>query len=150
MELLQEYGIFAYAIAILFGGLTGVKYMPDGIGKKYKFLIFSLIVAVIFILLEVFVQKNFEIENSTKYLLTFCVVAICYQYFIKKIFEKWGIVEPDNEPALKVNVIINEVSVLPSTGAEGEWYHISGDEYWFYRDGSWQSIIGGRPKDRAR
>ena len=152
MELIEQYGVLAYAIAILFGGLFGVKYMPESWPKKYRFLGFSTIVAVLFIAIEVFVQKTFDIAQSTKYLITFCVVAICYQYFIKTLFEKWGFIDSDdNAAASKINVVvINEVLSLPTVGVDGEWYHISGDEYWYYREGSWSSIIGGRPKDRAR
>ena len=70
-EILQQYGVIGYGIAILFGGVAGVKYLPSGIATKYRFLIFSLLVAIIFVLLEVFVQKNFKPEDTTKYLQTY-------------------------------------------------------------------------------
>lgn len=48
----------------------------------------------------------------------------------------------------KPEVIINEVAVLPLVGNDGEWYHISGNEYFYYNGTRWMSIVGGRPNDR--
>lgn len=98
LTLLEKFGIVAYGIAILFGGLIGVNYMPVKWEQKYKFAFFSSIVAVIFILLEVLVQKTFQVEDATKYLITFCIVAVSYQYFLKQLFEKIGIVPKDAGP----------------------------------------------------
>ena len=95
-EIFKEYGgSVAYAIVILFGGVAGTKYFPGHWAKQYKFIAFSAIVAILFILLEIFVQKSFKAADATKYLLTFCVVSVCYQAFLKKLFIKWGIVDDD-------------------------------------------------------
>lgn len=92
VSFLEQYGVVAYGIAILFGGLIGVNYMPTKWEQKYKFGLFSAVVAILFIFLEVTVQKTFKGGDATKYLLTFCVVAVCYQYFLKQLFQKLGIV----------------------------------------------------------
>lgn len=96
-EIINEWGVLGYAIAILFGGIAGVKYFPGHWKKEYKFFFFSMIIAILFIMLEVFVQKTFKAVEATKYLVTFCVTAVCYQYFLKKLFEKWGIIPKDEE-----------------------------------------------------
>lgn len=51
----------------------------------------------------------------------------------------------------KSDVVINEVLELPATGVDGEWYHVAGEKgkYWYYKNGQWQFIIGGRPTDRS-
>lgn len=103
-EIMNQFGVFGYGAAILFGGIAGVRYFPSSWKKEYKFLFFSMIIAIVFVLLEVFVQKTFEPKDATKYLITFCVTAVCYQYFIKKWFEKWGIVPKDED----VNVTTNK------------------------------------------
>ena len=100
-EILQQYGVIGYGVAILFGGVAGVKYLPSGIATKYRFLIFSLLVTIVFVLLEIFVQKNFKPEDATKYLQTYSIVAVCYQLFIKNIFIKWGLVESDKPQVVK-------------------------------------------------
>lgn len=46
------------------------------------------------------------------------------------------------------DVTIHEVTALPIIGAIGEWYHISGNEYFYYDGTKWMSIVGGRPNDR--
>lgn len=97
IELFKQYGVVGYGLAILFGGLIGVKYLPTKWETKYRFLGFSMIVAVVFVLLEVLVQKNFKAEDATKYLITFCIVAVAYQLMIKKLFTKWGWIE-DEKP----------------------------------------------------
>jgi len=96
-QILEQYGLVAYGLTILFGGTVGTKLMP---GKKKfdKFFLFSLIIGVLFIGLEVFVQKTFEPMNATKYLFTFAIVCLCYQRFIKTIFVKWGLVDEDPKP----------------------------------------------------
>lgn len=99
-EILSKYGHFVYGIAILFGGIFGVKYLPAKWETKYRFLAFSSLVALLFIALEVLVQKDFDNTIATKYLITYFVVAVCYQLFIKQLFTKLGIVdkEPDSKP----------------------------------------------------
>lgn len=99
-ELLNQYGHIGYGVAILFGGIAGVKYLPTKWPIKYRFLAFSSLVALLFIALEVLVQKDFDNTIATKYLLTYFVVAVCYQLFIKQLFTKFGLVdkEPDSKP----------------------------------------------------
>lgn len=96
-DIMNQFGVFGYSVAILFGGLVGVKYFPAKWQKQNKFLAFSAAVAVIFVLLEIFVQKTFKPEDATKYLITFCVTAVVYQYLLKKWFEKWGWIPKDHD-----------------------------------------------------
>lgn len=97
IEFLEQWGVVAYGLTILFGGLVGIKYMPGKWAKMYKFFLFSLIFAAVYIILEVLVQDNFKKENATKYLLTYPVVAVLYQLFIRKLFEKFGWTDKDIE-----------------------------------------------------
>ena len=94
-EIFEKFGVVGYGLAILFGGIAGIKMFPEHWDNKYKFLLFSSIVAVIFIFLEVVVQKSFQPKDATKYLLTYCVVAVAYQVILKKVFTKWGWIEGD-------------------------------------------------------
>jgi len=98
-DILLQYGAPAmYGLTILFGGVYGTKLIP---GKKKfdRFFVFSAIVAVLFICIEYFVQHSFQVSESTKYLFTYTLVAVCYQRFIKSIFVKWGLVDDDPKPA---------------------------------------------------
>lgn len=99
-EILSNYGHIGYGVAILFGGIAGVKYLPTTWATKYRFLAFSTLVAILFIFIEVMVQKDFDNTIATKYLQTYFIVAVCYQLFIKQLFAKIGLVdkEPDSKP----------------------------------------------------
>jgi uncharacterized membrane protein len=95
IQIIEQYGIYAYAIVILFGGLWGVNYFPAKVATKYKFGLFSLLFAILFVVIELSVSKNFQAESATKYLLTYTVVTSCYELFLKGMFKKWGIMQGD-------------------------------------------------------
>jgi hypothetical protein len=97
ISIIEQYGIYVYAIVILFGGIWGTKYFPLGWKDKYKFGAFASLFAIVFILLEIFVSKTFVKEDVIKYLLTYTVVTSCYELFMKAIFIKWGLIKPDGE-----------------------------------------------------
>ena len=98
-DVFREFGLpVLYGLAILFGGVWGVEYMPGKWKTTSKFLLFSGIVAVVFVLLEIFVQKTFVLTDATKYLVTYPIVAVAYQNWIKKLFIKWGLVKEDELP----------------------------------------------------
>lgn len=97
LEIIEQYGIVAYAIAILFGGVWGVNYLPFNWATKYKFGLFSLVFAVLFIMLEISVSKTFQAVDATKYLITYTVVTSCYELFLKSLFKKWGIIKDEPE-----------------------------------------------------
>lgn len=95
IEIIEKYGIYIYAVVILFGGIWGVNYFPCKWEKKYKFGAFATLFAVTFILLEVFVSKTFNRLDVIKYLLTYTVVTSCYELFIRQFFIKIGLVKED-------------------------------------------------------
>lgn len=100
-EMIEKYGLIAYGITILFGGLIGVKYMPSAWAQKYRFLLFSLIVAILFAGVEIFVEKSFQPQNATKYITTFCITAVAYQYALRNIFQKWGWIDKEIDESAK-------------------------------------------------
>ncbi len=97
IEIIEKYGIYIYAIVILFGGVWGTAYFPCNWKEKYKFAAFATLFAIIFVLLELFVSKTFISKDAIKYLLTYTVVTSCYEMFMKSLFLKWG--WKSNEPA---------------------------------------------------
>jgi hypothetical protein len=103
IDLLKEYWpSVAYGVAILFGGAYGTRVLPDKIFGTVlrgftKFTLFSAFIGIIFILLEKYAEKSFKNEEATKYLVAFLIVNILYVQIMKKIFQKWGIVEKDPE-----------------------------------------------------
>lgn len=97
INIIEQYGIYVFAVVILFGGIWGTKYFPFNWKEKYKFAAFASLFALIFILLEVFVSKTFVTQDVIKYLLTYTVVTSCYELFMKSLFVKWGLIK--DEPA---------------------------------------------------
>lgn len=91
IELIENFGIYAYAVAILFGGIWGVNFIPFAWKDKYKFAAFSTFIAVLFVAIEVLVSKNFQAADAVKYLITYTVVTSCYELFLKSFFDKIGI-----------------------------------------------------------
>lgn len=98
INIIEQFGIYVYALVILFGGIWGTKYFPLNWKEKYKFAAFASLFATIFIVLEVFVSKTFKTEDVIKYLLTYTVVTSCYELFLKSVFIKWGLIEKDEPP----------------------------------------------------
>lgn len=78
ISLLKDYGIFAYALIIFFGGRFGLKYFILFEKTKYNFLLFATVFAMLFIAGEV-LSGVFEWESFIKYLLTYAVVTSCYE-----------------------------------------------------------------------
>lgn len=97
INLIEQFGIYVYAIVILFGGVWGTRYMPFKWDDKYKFGVFATIFAAVFILLEVFVSKTFNEKDVIKYLLTYTVVTSCYELFMKQVFINLGLLKKDKE-----------------------------------------------------
>jgi hypothetical protein len=104
INIIEQYGIYVYAIVILFGGIWGTKYFPFKMQDKYKFGLFASVFAVLFIVLEVIVSKTFVKEDVIKYLLTYTVVTSCYELFVKQLFIKWGLIEKDKSISDKDSV----------------------------------------------
>lgn len=97
IQLIEQYGVYVYAIVILFGGIWGTSYFPLNWKEKYKFAAFASLFALVFILLEVFVSHTFVKQDVIKYLLTYTVVTSCYELFAKAFFKKIGLIK--DEPA---------------------------------------------------
>jgi len=97
ISIIEKYGIYVFAVVILFGGIWGTKYFPLNWKEKYKFAAFASLFALVFVLLEVFVSKTFIVQDVIKYLLTYTVVTSCYELFMKQLFVKWGLME-NEEP----------------------------------------------------
>lgn len=95
IQLIEQYGIYVYAVVILFGGIWGTNYFPSKWSNKYKFGAFSTLFAIVFILLEVVVSKTFIKADVIKYLLTYTVVTSCYELFMKAFFKKIGLIKED-------------------------------------------------------
>lgn len=95
ISIIEQYGIYVYALVILFGGIWGTKYFPLNWADKYKFGAFASLFAIAFILLEVFVSNTFVKQDVIKYLLTYTVVTSCYELFMKSVFIKWGLIKDD-------------------------------------------------------
>ena len=95
INIIEEYGIYVFAIVILFGGIWGTNYFPLNWKEKYKFAVFASLFALIFILLEVFVSKTFVVKDVIKYLVTYTVVTSCYELFMKAFFIKIGLLKSD-------------------------------------------------------
>jgi hypothetical protein len=74
--------------------------------------------------------------------------ALILGYFGNSVFFSFVSAKKPAGDFGKPNVVINEVDVLPDSGADGEWYHISGDRYYYWNGSQWNSIVGGRPNDR--
>jgi len=79
-ELISNYGVVAYAVAIFFGGRWGLKYFSYFSQTKYNFLVFASVFAVVFILGEVSVG-TFRMIDFGRYLITYAVVTSCYEFF---------------------------------------------------------------------
>ena len=97
VQLIEQFGIYVYAIVILFGGVWGVNFIPVNWATKYKFGAFASFFAILFIVLELTVSKTFVKEDVIKYLLTYTVVTSCYELFMKKVFEKIGLIKDEKE-----------------------------------------------------
>lgn len=97
IQIFETYGIVVYAIVILFGGIWGIKYFPAHWPDKYKFALFSTFFATIFIVIEVSVSKTFVATDAIKYLLTYTVVTSMYELILKKLFIKWGWLDPESK-----------------------------------------------------
>jgi hypothetical protein len=95
IEIIEKYGIYIYALVILFGGIWGTNYFPFKWEKKYKFGAFATLFAALFIFLEVTVSKTFIKADVIKYLLTYTVVTSCYELFIRSFFVKIGLIKED-------------------------------------------------------
>lgn len=96
INIIEQYGIYVYALVILFGGIWGIQFIPFKWKTKYKFLLFSSIIAVIFILIEV-ANKTFAYEQGVRYLLTYTGVTSCYQIFMESVFKKMGLIKKDDD-----------------------------------------------------
>jgi uncharacterized membrane protein YqgA involved in biofilm formation len=97
VSFIEQYGIYVYAVVILFGGLIGVNYFPQKWPDKYRFLLFATGFAVLFIVLEVSVSKTFNTKDVIKYLLTYTVVTSAYELFVKALFKKWGVIKDETK-----------------------------------------------------
>lgn len=95
IEIIEQYGIYVYALVILFGGIWGTSYFPLNWKEKYKFGAFASMFAIIFILLEIFVSKTFVSKDVIKYLLTYTVVTSCYELFAKAFFKRIGLINDE-------------------------------------------------------
>jgi len=74
--------------------------------------------------------------------------ALILGYFGNSVFFSFVNAKKPTNVFGKTNAVINEVMVLPDSGADGEWYHIDGDKYYYWSGGEWRFIVGGRPNDR--
>jgi len=95
IEVFEKYGVVVYGLVIFFGGINGVKYMPEKWENKYKFLLFSTIFAIIFLIVQVSIAKNFVAADAIKYLVTYTIVTSCYEIVGQKLFIKWGWIQDD-------------------------------------------------------
>ena len=95
VQIIEQYGIYVYALVILFGGIWGVNFIPVKWQNKYKFGLFASFFAIIFIVLEVTVAKTFIKEDVIKYLLTYTVVTSCYELFMRQVFIKIGLIKDE-------------------------------------------------------
>lgn len=80
VTILQQYGVFIYAIVIFFGGRWGLKYFTYYRKTKYNFLVFATVFALLFIFLELLAGR-FDMTQAVNYLLTYTVVTSCYEFF---------------------------------------------------------------------
>ena len=78
-DLISNYGVLGYAVAIFFGGRWGLKYFSYFRSTKYNFLVFATVFAVVFILGEVAVG-TFKPVDLVRYLITYAVVTSCYDF----------------------------------------------------------------------
>lgn len=96
IEIIEKFGVVAYAVAIIFGGAYGLKYFKVFKASKHNFLLFASIFAVLFVLLEVAV-KTFQWTDATKYLITYAVATVLYDTVLKKWLNPEGW-EKDKKP----------------------------------------------------
>lgn len=86
IELFEKYGVLAYGVAIVFGGAYGLQYFSFFKERKYNFLAFASLFAVVFVLLEVMLG-TFDKMDAPKYLITYAICTSCYELFLKKWLE---------------------------------------------------------------
>lgn len=77
-QLLTNYGVLAYGIAIFFGGRWGLQYFTYFKQAKYNFLVFATVIGVLFNIGEV-IAHTITWANFGKYLITYTVVTSCYE-----------------------------------------------------------------------
>jgi hypothetical protein len=82
-ELFEKYGVLAYGVAIIFGGLYGVKFFSLFKTKKHNFLAFASAFALIFVIIEV-ALNTFDKMDAPKYLITYAICTSVYELFLKK------------------------------------------------------------------
>ena len=80
VKIISDYGIFAYAVAIFFGGRWGLKYFTFFKQTKHNFLLFASVAAILFIIGEVS-AGTFDKTGLFKYGITYTVVTSCYEMF---------------------------------------------------------------------
>lgn len=78
INIIQEYGIFVYALVIFFGGLWGLKYFAPFQKTTWNFLLFSTLAAIIFLAIEMY-TGSFKKEDLLKYFITYTVVTSVYE-----------------------------------------------------------------------
>lgn len=82
VEILEKYGMIAFALIIFFGGRYGLKYFTLFKKKVHNFLAFATLFALAFLLIEIF-TGTFDRYDLAKYFLTYAVVTTSYENVVE-------------------------------------------------------------------
>lgn len=82
VELLEKYGMIAFALIIFFGGRYGLKYFTLFKRKVHNFLAFATLFALIFLVCEI-ASGTFDRYDLAKYFLTYAVVTTSYENVVE-------------------------------------------------------------------
>lgn len=81
VEMIEKFGVMAYALIIFFGGRYGLKFFNVFEKTKHNFLAFATFFALLFHVGEA-MAGIFDWSDFVKYLLTYCAVTSAYEHIV--------------------------------------------------------------------